>query len=126
VWAEQSTCPRRRVGAVLTRTGAGGKPYIVATAFNGSPPGEPHCTDVGCFIVDGHCKRTVHAEANAVAQAAAHGHPTAGAVLFTLVKPCYECQKLLRAAGIDEWRWLEDYEDHSGAPDLTGGKRGQA
>ncbi|MBP1621531.1 MAG: dCMP deaminase, partial [Acidobacteria bacterium] len=66
--ATRSTCPRKEVGAVIVRDKG-----ILATGYNGSLRGLPHCTEVGCLIENGHCVRTVHAEANAILQAAKHG-----------------------------------------------------
>src|SRR5690606_5886840 len=63
--ATRATCTRRQVGAVIVRD-----KRILTTGYNGSPPGLPHCSDVGCWIVDGHCVRTIHAEQNALVQAA--------------------------------------------------------
>jgi dCMP deaminase len=116
VWAEEATCPKRQVGAVLVKDG-----HVIATGFNGSPPGWPHCTDVGCLIVDGRCERTVHAEANAIAQAARHGHSTDGAVLYCTLEPCLRCQMLLLSCGVAEWRWIED---HRKGPSLKEVKEG--
>ncbi len=66
--ATRSTCPRAGVGAVLTR-----ERRILTTGYNGAPRGVPHCLDVGCPMVDGHCQRATHAEANAIVQGALHG-----------------------------------------------------
>lgn len=94
----QGTCPRARVGAVLERGGR-----ILATGYNGSLSGEVHCDDVGCKMEDGHCVRTIHAEANAIAFAAQYGISTLGATLYTTGWEggcCPRCIKLARAAGI--------------------------
>ena len=75
--AERSTCTRAKVGAVIVRDRS-----IVATGYNGAPAGMPHCTDVGCLIyrsqtpdggMEENCYRTIHAEINAIAQAARNG-----------------------------------------------------
>ena len=70
--ATRSTCPRLAVGAVVVRD-----KRILTTGYNGSPSGMPHCEDIGCLIrvVDGResCQRTLHAEQNAIIQAAYHG-----------------------------------------------------
>ena len=68
VVAQRSTCDRANVGAVIARN-----KVILSTGYNGAPRGLPHCDDVGHEIVDGHCVRTIHAEANAIAQAARNG-----------------------------------------------------
>lgn len=96
------TCKRAKVGAVLTRDGR-----IISTGYNGSPPGHPHCLDVGCLMEDGHCRRTTHAEANAIAFAARYGISTQGATLYVYgwitggdVGVCSICAKLAKSAGI--------------------------
>ena len=66
--ATRSTCPRKHVGAVIVRDRT-----ILSTGYNGSIRGLPHCSDVGCLMEDGHCVATVHAEANAIIQAAKNG-----------------------------------------------------
>ena len=63
--ATRSTCLRRHVGAVIVR-----ERRILSTGYNGSPPGQPHCYEVGCLMEDGRCIRTLHAEQNAIIQAA--------------------------------------------------------
>ena len=75
--SSRSTCPRAAVGAVIVRDN-----QILATGYNGAPMGEPHCIDVGCDIVDGHCQRVVHAETNAVYQAIKYSIPLEGATLY--------------------------------------------
>ena len=105
VWAKQATCLKRQVGAVLVKGG-----FVIATAFNGAPAGWPHCTEVGCFIVDGKCVRTVHAEENAIYQAARAGHSTQGAMLYCTLQPCFKCTMALLSAGVTEFHWLEDHE----------------
>lgn len=96
------TCKRAKVGAVLTRDGR-----IISTGYNGSPPGQPHCLDIGCLMEDGHCRRTTHAEANAIAFAARYGISTQGATLYVYgwitggdVGVCSICAKLAKSAGI--------------------------
>lgn len=95
VVSQRATCPRLRAGAVLVKDG-----MVLSTGYNGAPRGLPHCDDVGCRMVGGHCVRTVHAEANAVLQAAYHGVETLGATLYALYFPCEYCTKSLLNAGI--------------------------
>lgn len=102
VVALRATCPRRNVGAVLVST----ENRVLATGYNGAPSGMRHCTDVGCEVVDNHCQRAIHAEVNAVAQAAMYGIPIKGARLYLYtgedrIPPCRECTKVLLAAGVD-------------------------
>ena len=104
--SERSTCLRRSVGAVLVRDRR-----ILTTGYNGAPEGLPHCTDVGCLIVDGHCVRTLHAEQNALLQAAAHGVSTEGATIYVTSEPCLQCTKMLLNARVRRIVYLEPYED---------------
>ncbi len=104
--ATRSTCCRRRVGAVLSRD-----QRVVATGYNGSLRGQPHCTDVGCLMVDGHCKRTVHAELNALLQCAFHGASSQGTVLYTTSFPCLDCAKALIQAGVVRVVYRDAYTD---------------
>lgn len=96
------TCQRAKVGALIVREGR-----IISTGYNGSPPDFPHCLDVGCEMVGGHCIRTTHAEANAIAFAARHGIATEGATIYVYgwitggdLGICPACDKLARSAGI--------------------------
>lgn len=109
VVAKRATCPRRAVGVVLVRD-----KRIITTGYNGSPPGMPHCTEVGCRLHNGHCIRTIHAEQNAVAQAALHGVSTEGATCYVTAAPCVNCAKLLVAAGIKRVVYGEEYSDKLG------------
>lgn len=93
--AARSTCDRALVGAVLVR-----EKRILTTGFNGSPAGLPHCDDIGHLMVDGHCVRTIHAEANSIIQAALHGVSTKGATCYVTHMPCLSCAKMLINAGI--------------------------
>jgi dCMP deaminase len=104
--AARSTCPRKAVGAVIVRDRA-----ILATGYNGSIRGLEHCTDVGCMIVNGHCVRTVHAEANAILQAARHGVRIEGADIYVTASPCWDCFKLVANAGLSRVLFGEFYRD---------------
>jgi dCMP deaminase len=81
--ALRSTCDRAQVGAVLVR-----EKHIISTGYNGSPAGLEHCDDVGHLMVDGHCVRTVHAEVNAIIQAAVFGLATRDSVCYVTHFPC--------------------------------------
>ena len=94
--ATRATCHRKHVGCVLVSQDN----HVISTGYNGSPPGKPHCGDDNHEISDGHCIRTVHAEANAISQAARKGVSTLGARCYTTIIPCYDCAKLLITAGI--------------------------
>jgi dCMP deaminase len=102
----RGTCDRKQVGCVLVRDR-----QILATGYNGSMPGEPHCDEAGHFMVAGHCQRSVHAEANAVAQAAKHGVKIEGATCYVTASPCFTCFKLLINAGIRSFVCGEFYRD---------------
>jgi len=93
--ATRATCLRRHVGAVIVRDRR-----ILSTGYNGSPPGQEHCTEVGCLMEDGRCIRTLHAEQNALMQAALHGVSTAGATVYSTCRPCHVCARMIVAAGI--------------------------
>jgi len=88
----RATCSRRSVGCVLVR-----EKKILATGYNGSIRGLAHCTDVGCLMEEDHCVRTVHAEANAIIQAA---QPLEGATAYVTSLPCWSCFRMLANAGI--------------------------
>ncbi len=93
--SERSTCDRAFVGCVLVLD-----KRILTTGFNGSPAGQPHCDDVGHLLVEGHCVRTIHAETNAIIQAALHGVSTRGCTCYVTHFPCINCAKVLINAGI--------------------------
>lgn len=97
VAATRGTCCRKQVGAVIVRDRS-----VLATGYNGSTKGSPHCTDegVGCMMEHGHCVRTTHAEANAIVQAARNGNAIQGATLYTTASPCFLCFKLIANSGI--------------------------
>lgn len=95
LYSQRATCIKAHVGVVAVRDGR-----IIATGYNGAPSGMPHCTEVGCDIVAGHCLRTVHAEANVVAFAARAGVSLDGASLYCTHTPCITCAKLLINAGV--------------------------
>lgn len=104
----RATCDRAHVGCVLVT-----HDHIIATGYNGSPAGLPHCDDVGHDIEDGHCVRTVHAEENALLQAALHGVSTKGATCYCTVAPCFRCTSRLVSAGISEIIYLGNYRSMS-------------
>jgi dCMP deaminase len=91
----RATCNRLRVGAVLTLDNA-----ILTTGYNGAPKGMPHCLDVECLMVDNHCKRTVHAERNAIIWAAKRGPTISGSTLYLTHSPCFDCLTLMVQVGV--------------------------
>ena len=104
--SERSTCPRMHCGCVLVKDR-----YVVATGYNGSLPGAPHCDEVGCLVVNGHCIRTNHAEINAICQAASRGIHVEGATAYVTNMPCTACAKALIAAGIQRVVIFSEYHD---------------
>jgi len=112
--AKRSTCLRRAVGAVLVKD-----KRILATGYNGAPSGVRHCIEVGCLretlqVASGErhelC-RGIHAEQNAIIQAAYHGVPIQGASLYCTNLPCSICTKMLINAGIRTIYYRSGYAD---------------
>ena len=104
--ATRSTCDRKHVGAVIVRDRT-----ILSTGYNGSIRGLAHCDEEGHMMEDGHCVRTVHAEANAIAQAARNGVRIDGADIYVTASPCWNCFKLIVNAGIGRICFGEFYRD---------------
>lgn len=104
--AQRSTCDRAHVGCVLVRDRR-----ILTTGYNGAPAGLPHCDDVGHLMVDGHCVRTLHAEQNAIIQAALHGISIEHASSYVTHQPCLTCAKMLINAGIRRVVYAGNYPD---------------
>ena len=103
----RATCPRLQVGAV-----------ILATGYNGAPRGLPHCPEnghktdwpKGCLI-NGHCARSLHAEQNALLQAAMIGVPCKGSTMYVTNQPCNSCAKMIINAGIVQVIYEGEYPD---------------
>ncbi len=102
--AERSTCTRAKIGAVIVKDR-----NIIATGYNGSPSGMPHCTDAGCLVYrttnpDGreeeNCFRTIHAEINAIAQAAKNGTMIDEGSIYVTSSPCIHCLKVIVNVGM--------------------------
>jgi dCMP deaminase len=102
--ASRGTCDRGRSGCVIVR-----EKRILTTGYVGSPPGMPHCDEAGHQMAEfldeegnksQHCIRTIHAEQNAIAQAARFGISLAGATLYCKMEPCYVCARLIISVGI--------------------------
>jgi dCMP deaminase len=93
-------------GCVLVRD-----KQILSTGYNGSIPGDEHCEDDGCMIVDNHCIRTIHAEMNAILQCSTHGISTLGSIAYVTNMPCTNCAKALITAGIIEVVIFSEYHD---------------
>jgi len=106
VVSSRATCDRKHVGAVIVRDRT-----ILSTGYNGSIRGRPHCSEAGHMMEDGHCVRTIHAEANAILQAAKNGVNINGATIYTTASPCWPCFKLIANAGLTRIGFLEFYRD---------------
>jgi dCMP deaminase len=115
--AERSTCTRAKVGAVIVRD-----KNILATGYNGSPAGLPHCTEAGCLIYSSrtpsgeneeNCFRTIHAEINAIAQAAKNGAVIRDADIYITHTPCIHCFKVLINTGIRRIFYEREYKLHT-------------
>ncbi|RDU35449.1 ComE operon protein 2 [Neobacillus piezotolerans] len=111
--ALRSTCTRLTVGATIVRD-----KRIIAGGYNGSIAGGEHCTDHGCYVIDHHCVRTIHAEMNALLQCAKFGVPTDGAEIYVTHFPCLQCSKALIQAGIKTVYFATDYKNHPYAVEL--------
>ncbi|NLG27233.1 MAG: cytidine deaminase [Chloroflexi bacterium] len=112
--ASRSTCLRRQIGAVIVRD-----KRILCTGYNGPPRGLPHCDETGCLrqqlgIPSGQrldiC-RALHAEQNAIVQAALHGVSIEGATIYVTHQPCYTCAKMIINAGITRIVCASSYPD---------------
>lgn len=111
--ASRSTCERLSVGAVIVRD-----KRIIAGGYNGSVAGDDHCIDVGCYLEDGHCVRTIHAEMNAILQCAKFGESTDDAEIYVTDFPCLQCTKMLLQAGITKINYLRNYHNNDYAQKL--------
>ena len=106
VVSSRSTCQRKYVGAVIVRNR-----IILCTGYNGSIRGLPHCTDVGHMMEADHCVATIHAETNAIIQAARSGVTIEGATIYVTASPCWNCFKVCANAGISRICYGEFYRD---------------
>jgi dCMP deaminase len=120
--AKRSTCRRRAVGAVIVRD-----KRLLSTGYNGAPSGIRHCIDIGCLREELHVAsgqrhelcRGIHAEQNAIIQAAFHGVSIKGATLFCTNLPCSICAKMVINAGIEKIYYLDGYADEMSAEMLA-------
>ena len=106
VVSSRSTCPRKFVGSVIVRDKT-----ILSTGYNGSIRGMPHCSEVGHMMENDHCVATIHAEANAIIQAAKNGVIIEGASIYVTASPCWSCFKMIGNAGIRRIVFGEFYRD---------------
>ncbi len=109
----RSTCTRLEVGATLVKD-----KRIIAGGYNGAVSGDVHCIDEGCYVVDGHCIRTLHAEVNALLQCAKLGISADQSEIYVTHFPCLNCTKALLQAGVKKIHYLHDYRNDEYAMDL--------
>jgi dCMP deaminase len=102
--AQRGTCDRGRSGSIIVK-----EKRILTTGYVGSPPGMPHCDEVGHQMAkyldeagqeSEHCIRTIHAEQNAICQAARFGISLEGSTLYCKMEPCYVCARMVIAVGV--------------------------
>lgn len=112
---QRATCPRGKSGCVIVRDNV-----LLSTGYVGAPKGAPQCDEVGCLIkeikhgdghVSEHCKRTVHAEANAILQAAKNGVRISDGTLYCRMTPCRDCAMLIVNSGIKKVIAKSDYHE---------------
>ena len=96
------------MGAVIVR-----RRRILAAGYNGAPTGLPHCDNVGHLIIDGHCVLPLHAEQNAIIQAALHGVGTDGGMICVTHQPSLTCAKMIINAGIERVVYAGHYSDEN-------------
>ncbi len=106
--AKRSTCDRARVGATIVKDRR-----ILTTGYNGAPAGLPQCDEIGHLMIAGHCVRTLHAEQNAIIQAALHGVSVAGSTIYVTHQPCLTCAKMIIKAGITRVVYGGHYPDEN-------------
>jgi dCMP deaminase len=111
--ALRSTCTRLTVGATIVRD-----KRIIAGGYNGAISGGTHCIDEGCYVIENHCVRTIHAEMNAIIQCAKFGVPTEGAEIYVTHFPCLQCCKGIIQSGIKAVYYSQDYKNHPYAIEL--------
>jgi dCMP deaminase len=100
--ASRATCERLKVGAVLVQNRS-----VRGTGYNGAPRGAPDCLETGCLVVNNHCVRTVHAEANLILQTDASER--VDSQVYVTHRPCWHCSNLLANSGVREIIYAEPY-----------------
>ena len=108
LFSKRSTCKRGQVGVVAIKDSR-----IIATGYNGSPSGLPHCSDESCTLTEG-CVNSIHAEANLIAFASRAGISLEGTTLYCTHAPCRKCAQLIVQAGVKGIKYLFPYRDTSG------------
>lgn len=113
--ASRSTCDRAYVGCVLVNKDQ----RIVSTGYNGSIAGNPHCSEIGHTLRDGHCIATIHAEMNALLYCAKEGISVKNCRCYVTHFPCLNCMKALVQAGITKIYYKNDYRVDDYAVELA-------
>jgi dCMP deaminase len=116
MWAKQSTCSARvAVGAVIVNKFG----QVIASGYNGSPRGHPHCDEVGCDLdALGHCKRAIHAELNAILQCARVGVSCDDCFIYITHSPCPRCSLMIAQSGIIRVVYDNQYGDLTDSSDI--------
>ena len=109
----RATCDRKHCGTVITKNNR-----VISTGYNGSDSGQPHCDDVGHFIVNNSCKRTIHAEINAIKDAHTKLSNLEGCILYTNTYPCIACFWAIVKAGIKEIYFKDEYAGYVADKDM--------
>lgn len=114
--ARRATCTRAKFGAVIVRNHR-----IIASGYNGAPEGMPHCIDDGCIVENNHCVRCIHAETNAILQAAIMGTRLPGSILYVTGRPCSRCALNIVQVGIQQVHYTGKQGNYNtdGVVDLT-------
>lgn len=103
-YSTRGTCDRLRAACVLVDKNK----RLVGAGYNGSLPGEGHCDEIGHFIADGHCIRTLHAEVNAILHSTGN---LEGATAYLIGTPCVDCTKKLLSKGVKKILYTRDYDN---------------
>lgn len=115
--SRRASCPRKSVGAVIVREY---DKRIVGTGYNGAPSGEPECIEVGCDIFDGHCRRTIHAESNALGHSILN--PQLDYTIYVTLEPCDSCYEELKKYRINRVVYIQSQEEYCAEKDLDNGR----
>lgn len=99
----RATCPRAHLGCVVFDK----KRVVAATGYNGAPPSEPQCDEIGCLLKNDHCLRVTHGEKNAIIFAG--DRDLNGGYAFTIIRPCRACFDLFANRGIQHIYYVHDY-----------------
>lgn len=115
--ATRGTCDRKHVGCAIARDNR-----LLVTGYNGAISGMPHCDDIRHHIHDGGCIRAVHAEINALMQAARNGVRIDGATSYATMYPCWPCFRALVQSGVKRFVYAEPYRTNTGSGHVEGQK----